>query len=187
MRMKARPAATLALALTAGAALLACSRPPAANQPRPASRPAPPVTQPMQAKTLAISGYNYTDTGIGSFSVGFAGGGNIAVSSPTSGGGGTTCCVRALLYAADVKYRVKWTRDGDTWCEQDVPITGPIPKDPANLEVHFYRDGHIEIGVTDVYSEPRLKLEQAHDNSRHKDERLNVNNDALYSRCKLGY
>lgn len=180
-----------ALVVLASIALAGCTRDPSIARAAPAPAPAQAASadQPMLIRGLAIEGYNYTDTGIGHFNVGYAGGGNIAVSSPTSGGGGTTCCVRAFLHGPPPppKYRVEWSRDGDTWCTQDVEVTGPIPADPGYMEVHFYRDGHIELAVSEMPSPPRLKLEQAHDNSRHEDERLNVNNDAVYSRCRLGY
>ncbi len=138
--------------------------------------------------SLTIYGYNYTDTEIGSFEVNGHGGGNLAVSSPTAGGGKSACC--AALFTPvpkDHKIRVKWTRDSDTWCEQDVPFVGPVPAHAEYMEVHFYRDGHIELAVTQTNSPPRLTLERVHGNSRHTDPSMNVNNDNKYSRCKLGY
>ena len=72
-------------------------------------------------------------------------------------------------------------------CETKVLLNPSIPTNPENFEVHFYRDGHIELAATDDYSEPRLKLDRLHANSRHKDKSLNVNNDGKFARCKLGY
>lgn len=145
-------------------------------------------TDEFRSFSLTIYGYNYTDTEIGSFEVNGRGGGNLAVSSPTSAGGSGVCC--AALYTPlpqSKAIRIKWTRDGDRWCEQDVPFGGPVPANARYLEVHFYRDGHIEIAVTHENSPPRFSLERLHGNSRHRDPALNVNNDEKYSRCKDGY
>ena len=45
--------------------------------------------------------------------------------------------------------------------EKDVIFNGPVPGDPGYLEVHFYPDEHIEIAITAVSSDPRLKLDPA--------------------------
>ena len=137
---------------------------------------------------LTIYGYNYTDTAIGSFEVNGRGGGNLAASTATSAGGSSVCCV-ALFTPLPKTHTmtVKWNRIADIWCEQEVPFTGPVPANAEYLEVHFYRDGHIEIAATAVNSPPRLKLERLQRNSRHTDPTLNINNDAKYSRCRDGY
>lgn len=143
---------------------------------------------PLKSYNLTLSGYNYTDTEIGSFEVNGQGGGNIAVSSPTSGGGGSVCCV--TVYSPMAKPQavtIKWSRDGDTWCEQSVEVKPPLPSKPEYLEVHFYRDGHIELAVTEQASPPRLQLSREHGNSRFRNEKLNINNDSKSARCKLGY
>jgi hypothetical protein len=134
-----------------------------------------------------VYGYNYTDTEIGYFSAAFGPGGNVEVSTPTAGGGGSACCgsVSTPLNAQSV-VPVKWTRDGDIYCRQDVPLRGPAPVNPEYLEVHFYGDGHIEVALTEVPSPPRLRLERHHPNSRHADAKLKVNNDSANSRCRHG-
>lgn len=138
--------------------------------------------------SLTIYGYNYTDSELGSFEVNGRGGGNLEVSTPTAGGSKSTCCAAMFTpLPKDKKMTIKWNRDGDTWCEQDVPFSGPVPSNAEYMEVHFYRDGHIELAVTPVNSPPRLKLDRLHGNSRHADPSMNVNNDSKYSRCKLGY
>jgi Protein of unknown function (DUF3304) len=160
----------------------------------------PPVAQPHKAATtqeefdnrklgLTIYGYNYTDTEIGSFEVNGRGGGNVMVSGPTSSGGSGVCCFTLYASLADInlKTKVKWTRDGDTWCEQEVPLKGPYPAKAEYLEVHFYQDGHIELAVTEQASEPRIKLNYFHDNSRHKNPKQNVINDGKFGVCKRGY
>ena len=182
--MKPRSRARLLLMLCIVAGAVACTRQNAATPSAPAS---PSLAEPRNYN-LTIHGYNYTDTGIGSFEVNGAGGGNLEVSTPTSSGGGSTCC--ATVYGAIYKtdpFTIKWSRDGKTWCETKVLLNPSIPTEPQNFEVHFYRDGHIELAATDDYSEPRLKLDRLHANSRYKDKSLNVNNDSKFARCKRGY
>ncbi|KAF7598136.1 MAG: hypothetical protein CGU29_14665 [Candidatus Dactylopiibacterium carminicum] len=144
--------------------------------------------EPFRAYNLTLYGYNYTETEIGSFEVNGAGGGNISVSTPTAGGSKSTCC--ASLYTPlppDNSVHIKWTRDSKTWCEAKVPFSGPVPANPEYMEVHFYRDGHIEVAVTETSSPPRLKLERLHGNSRHQDKSMNVINDEKFARCQRGY
>ena len=88
--------------------------------------------------SLTIYGYNYTDTEIGSFEVNGRGGGNLAVSTLTSAGGSSVCCTALFTPLPQRKViRIKWTRDGNRWCEQDVPFSGPVPVNARYLEVHF--------------------------------------------------
>jgi Protein of unknown function (DUF3304) len=149
---------------------------------------AAPATTSSRSYNLTIYGYNYTDYAIGSFEVNGQGGGNLVVSSPTSAGGSSVCC--ASINAPMTHERtvtIKWSRDGKTWCEQEAILRPPLPPTPKYFEVHFYRDGHIELAVTERDSDPRLSLERKHPNSRHVDETLNVNNDSKFARCKIGY
>ena len=88
--------------------------------------------------------------------------------------------------------KIKWTRDLETWCEQEVQLQPPIPNDAKTFEVHFYPDGRIELTVTGslfgrMYSPPRLVLPRDSRAGRFEDEKLNINNDTKFSRCKLGY
>lgn len=141
-----------------------------------------------QTHSLTIYGYNYTDTGIGSFEVNGRGGGNLEVSIPTAGGGKSACCV--AVYApirTPQTVKIKWTRDLETWCEQEVMLNPPLSPDPEYFEVHFYQDGRIEVAATEIDSPPRLQLERAYRGSRHQDAKRNVNNDAKFARCKRGY
>ena len=140
----------------------------------------------LKSYSVAAYGYNYTDFYIDSFEVDGAGGGNLAVSTPTSPGGGHTCCASVTSgLPLGTLFKIKWTRDRKRWCEQEVPLTKPIPPEPRYLEVHFYQDGKIEIEATQRASPPRLKLESASYARRH--ETGNTNNDEKYSRCKDGY
>jgi Protein of unknown function (DUF3304) len=142
----------------------------------------------VQAHSLTIYGYNYTDTGIGSFEVNGQGGGNLIVSTPTAGGGSGVCCINVYSPFLEPRtIKIKWTRDLDTWCEQEVILKPPLPAKPEYFEVHFYRDGHIEVAVTEIDSPPRLLLKATDRGSRNLDEKKNVNNDAKFARCKHGY
>jgi len=143
---------------------------------------------PLRSYKLTLSGYNYSDSGISSFEVNGQGGGNLEVSIPTAGGGKSTCC--AVVHGplrAPLPVTIKWSRDVETWCEQTVLLQPPLPAKPEYFEVHFYRDGHIEIAVTESASPPRLRLERDGPGNRHANSSMNVNNDAKSSRCKLGY
>ena len=137
---------------------------------------------------MTIYGYNYTDTEIGSFEVNGHGGGNLLVSSPTAGGGSSVCCATVFApFSIPQPFTIKWSRDGDTWCVQEVVLQPPVSVTAKYLEVHFYRDGHIEVAATDIDSPPRLQLDRKHANSRHQNEKHNVNNDGKFGSCKLGY
>ena len=136
--------------------------------------------------SVVAYGYNYTDTYIDSFEVDGAGGGNLEVSIPTAGGGGHTCCASVTSgLPLGTPFTIKWTRDRKRWCEQEVPLTQPIPSEPRYLEVHFYPDGKVEIQATQRASPPRLKLERYSRGERHQTD--NVNNDEKFSRCHDGY
>ncbi|WP_172425486.1 DUF3304 domain-containing protein [Candidatus Dactylopiibacterium carminicum] len=144
--------------------------------------------EPFRAYNLTLYGYNYTDMSIGSFEVNGAGGGNIEVGDAEAGGGKFTCC--ASLYTPlppNNNVHIKWSRDGKTWCETKVPFSGPIPAKPEYMEVHFYRDGHIEVAVTESSSPPRLKLERASPGWRYAEREQNINNDHKFARCQRGY
>lgn len=124
---------------------------------------------------LAVDGYNYTNRIIVSFTVtdengNGAGGGDIALSTPTAGGGKSTCCVMLeSTVSRPVRLRINWTIDridDQTGCrivpetskEAWIYIAPPFPKNPNNLEVHFYPDGHVEAAVTHWSSPPRISL-----------------------------
>jgi hypothetical protein len=151
-----------------------------------ASAPAADTTP--KAYNLTIYGYNYTNTGIGSFEVNGQGGGNLQPSTQTAGGGSSVCCVTVFIPLSKPKtVKIKWTRDLETWCEQEVLLSPTSIARPKYFEVHFYPDGHIELAVTEGSSDPRLQLSAASRGGRHEDEKLNVNNDTKFARCKLGY
>jgi len=119
---------------------------------------------------LGIVGYNYTDRYIDRFSVGGAGGSNIYKSTMTSGGGGTTCCIgydpdRPLPITLPVEWMFGYQLGPDG--EVAVPdehhkatavLDGPVPADPAYLEVHFMPDGSVQLRITAVTSPPLIRI-----------------------------
>jgi len=141
-----------------------------------ASRIAPGDNEPVM---LAITGYNYTNRHIASFSVDGSGGGNIFVSTPTSGGGGSVCC--ALYRPGDFERKivVRWQSDACYYQtkstissevfdnlhyfykEREVVVDRTVPAEPEVLEVHFYPDGSIHAVITAGATLPRLKLDNA--------------------------
>jgi hypothetical protein len=149
---------------------------------------APAVDTTPKAHNLTIYGYNYTNTEIGSFEVNGQGGGNVQISTPSAGGGSSVCCVTVFTPVMRPKtVTIKWTRDLDTWCEQEVVLAPFAISTPKYFEVHFYPEGRIELAVTEESSDSRLKLDRASRAGRYEDEKLNVNNDSKFARCKLGY
>jgi hypothetical protein len=164
------------------------SQSPREAQTEPAAAAVPSLVSTPKEHNLTIYGYNYTDTEIGSFEVNGQGGGNLPTSSPTAGGGSSVCCLTVFTPTVKPKtVKIKWTRDLDTWCEQEVVLAPFAEPNPKYFEVHFYPDGHIELAITEDSSDPRLKLEAASEGSRHKDKKLNINNDSKFARCKRGY
>lgn len=139
-------------------------------------------------KGLSVHGYNYTNTAIGLYSVAGVGGGNIDVSTETTGGSKTTCCASMPnQLPPGYTINVRWTRDGESWCELQVPFNGPVPDDAYRLMTHFYPDGHVEIEVGgDADIAPRLRMPHIHGNKRYADDALNVNRDDRFATCRRG-
>jgi hypothetical protein len=119
---------------------------------------------------LGITGYNYTDRYIDSFSGGGQGGGNVFLSTAMSGGGKTSCCIgynprRSL----PIQMKVEWTWgrvedsagnvvNPDEHAEATADLRGPVPTDPQNLEVHFMPDRTVELRITERPSQPLLVI-----------------------------
>jgi hypothetical protein len=138
------------------------------------------------SNALTIYGYNYTDLYIDSFSVNGQGGGDLAVSNHGGGGGGHVCCVGLNPRSKPpIPVTIKWRRDDSSiWCEQEVMLEGPIPPEPHYFEVHFYPDGHVEVGVTEHASLSRLDMERF--NRLQRKETGNVVNDDKFAKCVDG-
>lgn len=129
-----------------------------------------------ESVALLIQGYNYTDDYIDSFTVNGQGGGNLFVSSPTSGGSGSVCCVSYVPgVKLPMKVKVRWVGGycsyeetspyGRTnkelkglWREADALVDDRSGGHPYALEIHIYRDGHVEGSVTRGESPPRVVL-----------------------------
>ena len=138
-----------------------------------------PSASASEPHALGIVGYNYTDRYIDQFYVDGQGGGNLSLSGSRGGGGGIVCCIGWRDGTRlPKKVRVKWVAGGcmktvtssdgyvhpvpvHEFKEQDVELTGPVPKKPGYFEAHFYPDGHIEVAITETWSEPRLRLDPA--------------------------
>ncbi len=130
----------------------------------------------VDARSLLIQGYNYTDDYINSFTVDGQGGGNLYVSGPNSGGGGSVCCASfSRGTVLPIKLKVRWTgsycmeyetsKYGRTssyrkglWQEAEALAVDLSEGKPRALEVHIFPDGHVEAAITQGYSQPRLVL-----------------------------
>jgi len=136
--------------------------------------------------SLAINGFNYTDTVISYFSVAGQGGSNIYVSSPTSGGGKTTCCVTwrpGTPLPRPIK--VEWLRvvnGKDRWCERMAELKGPVPDKPSAIGVHFMPDGDVQVEITHGYPKLKLRLENYDDG--HRKAEGNLVHDEETARCR---
>jgi Protein of unknown function (DUF3304) len=140
-----------------------------------------------ESVSLLLQGYNYTDHYIDSFSVNGQGGGNIFESGPSSGGGKSACCVSWWTGSRlPIKIKVKWVagycvyreqnpysfgerfieKRRSLWKEQEAFISEAVVVKPRALEIHFYRDGHIEAAVTAGDSPPRVALQRDADYNR---------------------
>jgi len=132
--------------------------------------------------SLALRAFNYTDLPIASYTVDGAGGGDVGVSNERNGGSGTTCCGRSPA-SLPTSYTVSWSRDDHLWCEIEVPFNGPIPDDPQDLNTHFYRDGHVEISITNGDETPRIKMKNINSGLT-RTETGNAIFDDKFAKCK---
>ena len=132
----------------------------------------------VDADSLLIQGYNYTNDYINSFTVDGQGGGNLYVSGPTSGGGGSVCCASYPRGTPlPIKLKIRWvgsycmeyetSQFGRTssyplgiWREAEALAVDLSEGKPRALEVHIFPDGHAEAAITRGYSPPRLQLDR---------------------------
>lgn len=122
---------------------------------------------------LGILGYNYTDRYIDRFSVDGAGGTNVFLSNDDGGGGSVSCCIGYDAdYPLPVAMEVKWMfgyqlgPDGeivvpDEHHKATAVLDGPVPADPAYLEVHFMPDGSVQLRITATRSPPILSIDRS--------------------------
>lgn len=143
-----------------------------------------PYRTPKNLKGLTIHGYNYTDTYIDSFTVNGVGGGNLEVSEGINGGGVGTCCASVLAdIPLPLTVEIAWNREREKpTCKQTVLLSGPVPEDANDFEVHFYLDGTIQVAITSYPSAARLVLPRFNRIQRKADG--NVNNDEKLSVCE---
>lgn len=166
------------LAMLALSLMLASCKPgPVSAVPRAQAQAAsvPDAAQPMQSQLLTIYGYNYTDRYIDSFRVNGQGGGNLFLSGEGGGGGGGVCCVSWWPGTKLPKQvRIDWVvsyckqtvdiggevhvRTEPFWTTKYASIDGPIPPSPSYFEVHIFKDGRVEVALTEKPSRPRLIL-----------------------------
>lgn len=121
---------------------------------------------------LGITGYNYTDRYIDTFSVGGQGGSDVELSTATAGGSKTACCIgynpRRQL---PIQMKVEWTwgRVEDSTGKVVKPkehvevmaeLRGPVPPDPQDLEVHFMPDRTVQLRITSRPSSPMLIVDR---------------------------
>jgi len=135
----------------------------------------------VDADSLLIQGYNYTNDYINSFTVDGQGGGNLYVSGPTSGGGGSVCCVSYPRGTPlPIKLKIRWVgaycmwreknpypfgqpyhdKRMDLWQEAEALAVDLSEGKPRALEVHIFPDGHAEAAITRGYSPPKLHLDR---------------------------
>lgn len=98
---------------------------------------------------LELSGLNYTDVGISTFSVNGYHGGNIY---PNGGGGSFVCCVTVpRRWRAGMKVAVRWTPDErvpELWKERIVMVPEYTKDDFGAFLVHFYPDDTVKVLVS---------------------------------------
>jgi hypothetical protein len=99
---------------------------------------------------IELSGLNYTDIGISTFSVdGYPGPGIY----PNGGGGKFVCCVTVpLRWHAGIKVKVRWTADErvqSAWKERVVDVPEYTKKNMGSFVVHFYPGDIVKVLVTE--------------------------------------
>ena len=99
--------------------------------------------------SIELSGLNYTDVGIATFSVNDYSGHGIY---PNGGGGKFICCVDIpRKWRAGMKVTVRWAEDGRTpgpWKERVVEVPEYTKSDIGVFAVHFYPGDIVKVLVT---------------------------------------
>lgn len=99
--------------------------------------------------SMELSGLNYTDVGISTFSVnGYHGAGIY----PNGGGGSFVCCVTVpRKWKRGMTVTVRWTADErlpDAWKEKVVAVPEYTQQDLGAFVVHFYPGDTVKVLVT---------------------------------------
>lgn len=130
------------------------------------------------AKTLSLVGYNYTNRIIESYTVDYASGGDIKLSSATSGGGGISCCFDYYpSLGGKMLVKVRWQVDGCTYVlrnpvtkatadvrhlyykEKMVEVERRTNGMPEFIETHIFPNGSVKVFLTAEISSPILRLD----------------------------
>jgi len=110
---------------------------------------------------VTIRGFNYTDRPINSFSVNGVWGGN-AFAGSYEGGGGSMCCTNITIgQAVKINYQLSTTRaqyEAGLRLEEFATtaiVPSPQSPDAEYLTVHFFKDGHVELGLEEPFGKTR--------------------------------
>lgn len=120
-----------------------------------------------EPRMLGITGYNYTDRYIDTFSVNGQGGTNLGA---RTNGSGEACCIMIRPgRALPVKVHVEWTygiegdlrtgkifRPAETH-QASVDLQVRTPKDATLFVVHFYPDNTVQVEIAADYPKPRIQ------------------------------
>lgn len=136
------------------------------------------VSGSARTKSLSLVGYNYTDKFIESYTVDYASGGDIKLSSATSGGGGISCCFDYYPGVNEkMLVKVRWQMDGCTYVlknpitkatadvrhlyykEEMVEVKRKTSGVPEFIETHIFPDGSVKVFLTAEISSPILRLD----------------------------
>lgn len=99
--------------------------------------------------SIELSGLNYTNVGISTFSVNGYNGGGIY---PNGGGGSFVCCVTVpRKWYKDMTVTVRWTADDrlpDSWKQRTVAVPEYTKQDLGAFVIHFYPHDVVKALVT---------------------------------------
>ena len=120
----------------------------------------------QDTRSVTVTGYNYTERPIYSFSVDGVGGGN-AFAGFRSGGGGFVCCADITvgqpveikwLYDTTEKQYLAGLREENR--STTVIVPPPTVPEAEYLEVHFYPDHHVELALVKFPGDRRIPYEE---------------------------
>ena len=115
-----------------------------------------------KAREVSVTGYNYTQRPIYTFTVNGGSGSNIFING---GGGSFSCCTLVTVgQLAEVDWMYSYTEKQyeaglrEESFKTTVTVPPPPPEHPQAryLEVHFYPDGHVELALVKFPGPRRL-------------------------------